>query len=150
MTYARRASTTAAFFVFMALIVAFPGAAPASDELPEYLAPDSTEGALWAAECVATPKARTECNGPALSEGKPGGLLTNDRFTLLLIDGRILARTCAALSGKSGRLKAAGFAHADRGAMTVFRLEEDCGEGWKVVDLPHSGATGGGAEGGDE
>ena len=129
-------------------VVASLGAAP-SDDLDPSLAPDILEGSVWAAECVATPEAKQDCSGPALQAGKPGGLLDGERFTVLLIDGSILARTCAAGSA-GGRLRAAGIHHRDGDAMSVFRLEEDCGNGWRVVDLPHSGVSAGGAAGGDE
>jgi hypothetical protein len=132
----------------LAAVVTAAGAA-AADELAPSLAPDIVEGAAWAAECVATPGATAACNGPALASGKPGGILHDGGFTMLLIDGRILAATCATSDG-GGRLRATGLAHDAGAAFTPVRLYQDCGVGWVAVDLPHAGVAGGGAVGGDE
>jgi hypothetical protein len=128
-------------------VVALAGAA-AAEEIDVVLSPDVVEGAVWAAECVATPGATRACNQPALAAGKPGGLLHGGVFTALLIDGHVLARTCA--TGGDGLVRAAGVRHPDGHAMTVFRLEENCGQGWTAVDMPHSGVSATGAAGGEE
>ena len=114
------------------------------------LAPDRVEGRLWAAECVGTAGADSRCTLAALRAGKPGGILTEHGFTLLLVDGRVLLRTCVDEKREPVRLRASGVLHASGFAMTVFRLEQDCGAGFSTVDLPHSGVAGDGAIGGDE
>jgi hypothetical protein len=130
-------------------MLSLTGLAAWAGQPPPFLAPDSVEGTLWAAECLALPVPAEACNLQALSAAKPGGVLAAKGFTLLLLDSRLLLRTCVAQHGQ-GRLRASGLLHEGSTAMTVFRLEEDCGAGWQVVDLPYSGVSGGGAEGGDE
>lgn len=115
--------------------------------LPRELAPDVIEGPLIAATCVDS-RSIAACNQHALSAGQPGGVVAGRQFTMLLIDGRILARTCAAST--KGRLRASGILHRGGFAMSVFRLEQDCGSGWAIVDLPHTGTLADGPGGGDE
>lgn len=112
------------------------------------LAPDVVEGPLRAAECLGAADQASACSRRALEVGKPGGVLDGQRFTVLLVDGRVLHRTCAA--GGEGRLRASGVLYRDGFAMSLFRLEEDCGQGWTAVDLPHTGTLAEGAAGGDE
>lgn len=132
------------------VIVSLAGAAgsAAGDSLTRDLAPDVIEGTLAAAACVGSGDPQPACSQRALAAGQPGGVLDRRRFTTLLVDGRILARTCAARAG--GRLRASGVLHRGGLAMSVVRLEEDCGQGWTTVDLPHAGTLAGGALGGDE
>jgi len=111
------------------------------------LAPDTLEGALAAAACLGAAPAAA-CSQRALAAGQPGGIRVGRQFTVLLIDGRILARTCAA-SG-TGQLRAAGVLHRRGVAMSVVGLEQNCGRGWVTVDLPHTGTLVDGALGGDE
>lgn len=115
--------------------------------LAKELASDVIEGTLVAAACV-EPGQVARCNQRALASGQPGGLLVGRLFTVLLIDGHILAQTCAAST--AGRLRASGILHRREGAMSVFRLEQNCGRGWVAVDLPHTGTLADGAGGGDE
>jgi len=120
----------------------------AGDTFTRDLAPDVIEGTLRAAECLGTGDQTPACNRRALGAGQPGGVLDGQRFTVLLIDGRVLDRTCAA--GAGGRLRASGVLHREGFEMSVFRLEQDCGQGWTPVDLPHTGTLVDGALGGDE
>jgi hypothetical protein len=131
----------------LAVVLATAGVA-AGETLTQDLAPDVIEGRLAAAACVGADDQTAACHQRALAAGQPGGVLDGPRFTVLLIDGRILARTCAV--GAVGRLRASGVFHQDGFAMSVFRLEQDCGQGWAIVDLPHAGTLADGAAGGDE
>jgi hypothetical protein len=120
-----------------------------ADRPPPELAPDVVEGALWATQCIGVERADQSCNARALAAADPGGLLSDGRYTLLLLDSRVLLRSCAARQS-SARVRARGLLH-DRGrAMTVFYLEEKCDQDWRPVALPYSGISGAGAEGGDE
>jgi len=120
----------------------------AGDPLSQDLAPDRIEGTLAAAVCVGSGDRTPGCVQRALAAGQPGGIRDDRRFTMLLVDGRILGRTCAARG--TGRLRASGVLHRGGVAMSLFRLEQDCGQGWTVVDLPHTGTVVSGAAGGDE
>jgi hypothetical protein len=134
------------FLAVAPLLVVAGGAAAAA--LSKDLAPDVIEGTLAAAECIVTGDPLPVCNHRALSAGQPGGVLAGQQFTVLLIDGRILARTCVAAG--SGRLRASGILHQSGGAMSLVRLEQNCGQGWHIVDVPHAGTLAEGAAGGDE
>jgi len=134
------------FLTLLALLVAAGDAG--ADTLPRDLAPDVVEGALAAATCIGSGDQTLRCQERALAAGHPGGIRDGQRFTMLLVDARILGRTCAARSG--GRLRASGVLHRGGVAMSLLRLEQDCGRGWTVVDLPHTGTAADGAEGGDE
>jgi hypothetical protein len=118
------------------------------EPLTNGLAPDVIEGTLSAAACVGDGDRTPACNQRAFAAGQPGGLLSGRRFTVLLVDGHILGRTCAA--GVAGRLRASGLLHQNGFAMSLFRLEQDCGRGWTTVDVPHAGTLADGAAGGDE
>jgi hypothetical protein len=123
------------------------GAATA-EALSKELAPDVVEGTLAAAECVVSGDQMPVCNQRVLAAGQPGGVLLGQRFTMLLVDGRILARTCAVTG--SGQLRASGVLHQEGATMSLFRLEQNCGQGWRIVDVPHAGTLVEGAAGGDE
>lgn len=124
-----------------------PGLA-AGEPLTPKLAPDVIEGTLAAAACIVERDSQPACSQRALAAGQPGGVVDRRRFTTLLVDGRILARSCAARTG--GRLRVSGVLHRNALAMSVIRLEQDCGRGWTTVDLPHAGTLADGAIGGDE
>jgi len=115
--------------------------------LDKKLAPDTVEGTIGAATCLGS-KEQATCNVRALSAGQPGGLVVGRQFIMLLIDARILGRSCAVAT--TGRLRASGVLHRRGLAMSVFRLEQDCGHGWIAVDLPYTGSLAEGAGGGDE
>lgn len=125
-------------------------AGPARANLPAApdLAPQTEEGDLWAAECVATFGSDRRCTERALSAGKPGGILQAGRFVLLLLDGRILAQSCS--GPPPARVRASGVLHQGSRAMTVFSLSALCEGNWQVVDLPFSGIQGNGTESGNE
>jgi hypothetical protein len=131
-------------------IVGWGATAAASDTLPSELAPDTVEGTLWGAECIATPGPLEGCSNAAFAEGKPGGILAGGRFTVLLVDGHALVNACGAGRASPIPIRAQGVLHAGGVAMSVFRLEASCETGWVVVDLPYSGVAGSGPEGGDE
>lgn len=115
------------------------------------LAPDTIDGALWAAECLAVPRAAADCNRRALQDGKPGGILTSlAHFTLLLLDGRILRHSCPQTGLQPERVQARGLLHQDGQAMSVVQLRAQCGASWQVVNLPYSGTEGPGVEVGNE
>lgn len=128
------------------LILTLGGAAAAA--LNRDLAPDVVEGTLAAAECLVSGDQMRACNQRVLAAGQPGGVLAAQRFTMLLLDGRILAGTCAGTG--AGRLRASGVLHQRGAAMSIFRLEQNCGQGWRTVDVPHAGTLAVGAAGGDE
>ncbi|HEX2691699.1 MAG TPA: hypothetical protein VHN14_34050 [Kofleriaceae bacterium] len=134
-------------FLTLLVLIAAAGSA-AGDPLPRGLAPDIVEGALVAATCLGSGDRTQGCQERALAAGQPGGIRDGQRFTMLLVDGRILGRTCAART--AGRLRAFGVLHRGGVAMSLFRLEHDCGRGWTIVDLPHTGTAADGAAGGDE
>ncbi|TMQ02382.1 MAG: hypothetical protein E6J91_52270 [Deltaproteobacteria bacterium] len=98
----------------------------AGDPLSQDLAPDRIEGTLAAAVCVGSGDRTPGCVQRALAAGQPGGIRDDRRFTMLLVDGRILGRTCAARG--TGRLRASGVLHRGGVAMSLFRLEQDCGQ----------------------
>ena len=122
--------------------------AAGGETLNKYLAPDVIAGTLAAAECIGSGDRTPACNQHALAAGQPGGILDGNRFTVLLVDGRILGHTCVA--GDGGRLRAFGLLHQKGFAMSLFRLEQDCGQGWTIVDVPHASTLVDGAVGGDE
>lgn len=122
-----------------------------SHEQSRPLAPHTIEGELWAAHCLVTPAAAETCNVTSMRAGKPAGIRHKRNFVLLLVDSRMLATTCAAQPATGNRLRVRGILHGKHRAMTVFGIEEKCGgAGWKIVDMPHSGVSVLGAEGGDE
>lgn len=137
---------TSPLLVVIPLLAAFEVAvgAPSSRDL----SPDVVEGSLVAAACIGSGDRTPACTQRALAAGHPGGTLDGQHFTVLLVDGRILGRTCAAQG--TGRLRAFGMVHRGGAAMSPYRLEQDCGTGWSPVDLPHTGTLAGGAAGGDE
>jgi hypothetical protein len=136
------------FHVSAVLLLLVAVGAAAGEPFTRDLAPDVVEGPVRAAECVGSGDQTPACTQRALTAGQPGGILDGQRFTVLLVDGRILARTCAAGSG--GRLRASGVLHQNGFEMSLARLEQDCGQGWFTVDVPHAGTLAEGAAGGDE
>jgi hypothetical protein len=137
--------------VGLSLVAALGVAQPKQKDYAPGLAPDTVDGDLWAAECLAAPQATADCNRRALQEGKPGGLLiAPGRFTLLLLDGRILRHSCPQLGLPPSRMRARGFLHKDGRAMSVVQLLALCGKSWQSVNLPYSGTEGAAAEVGNE
>lgn len=130
-----------------ALSLLAPAGSAAGQPLRSDVAPDVIEGTLVAAACVDS-KQISACNQHTLVTGQPAGLMMERRFTMLLIDGRILAQTCTIST--PGKLRISGILHRGGLAMSVFRIEQNCGQGWTVVDLPHTGTLAQGAGGGDE
>lgn len=116
------------------------------------IALDVKQGTVWAAECLALPRPSPDCNRRAMQAGKPVGVLEAGRFTVLLLDSRVLAGLCAAPLPPSQPLPVLvqGLVHRQGLAMTVFQVSANCGSGYQVVDLPYSGVSIPGAEGGDE
>jgi hypothetical protein len=108
------------------------------------------DGSLWAAECVALPQADLACNSNALRVGRPGGILREGKFTILLVDGRLLAAPCEGSATVPARVQATGRLHASGAALTPVQIERWCGGDWQAVDLPYSGTAAQGAGGGDE
>jgi hypothetical protein len=86
----------------------------------------------------------------ALARGMPGGILAGNTFTLLLVDGRLLARMRDARLRGSIRVRATGLRHDQGRALTPFKIEYLEGERWAVFDLPLSGSAGPSAVRGDE
>src|SRR5258708_7044480 len=67
---------------------------------------DKVEGELWAADCLVNAD-EAICTRQALQKGEPGGVLNNGKFTVLLVDGRVLAGSCDLAKG-SARIRATG------------------------------------------
>lgn len=109
---------------------------------------DRVEGELWAADCLVT-SARADCTRNALQKGEPAGVFAKGKFTMLLVDGRILARACDMDQGKA-RIRAFGKLHAAGQAMTPLSIEAWCADEWRPLALPQSGTTTDSAGGGDE
>ena len=131
-----------------AMLVSAAAGGAAAESLVKELAPDSMEGVLGAAACVVSGDRTASCSARALAAGQPGGITDEHGFTMLMVDGRVLARSCAV--GGRGRVRASGVRHDGGFAMSLYRLEEDCGHGWTTVDLPHTGTLASGPAGGDE
>lgn len=132
-----------------ALLAVWSSAAAAQDALPADLAPHAVEGDLWAADCLGQAPVARDCNRRALQSGKPGGLLAaRGAFTLLLLDGRVLAHGCT--GQPPTRLRARGLLVLERRALYVFRLQALCGERWQVMNLPYGGSEGASIEVGNK
>ncbi len=86
----------------------------------------------------------------ALVHGLPGGILTGDQFTLLLVDGRLLARLRRARPKGPIRIRATGLRHDEGRCLTPLKLEYQEGDRWIVFDLPLSGSAGPASLRGDE
>jgi hypothetical protein len=82
--------------------------------------------------------------------GRPGGILREGSFSVLLVDGRLLATPCEGSTTWSSRVRVTGQLHANGAAMTPVQIERWCDNAWQVSDLPFSGTVAEGAGGGDE
>lgn len=78
----------------------------------------------------------------------PGGLMTGNKFTILLIDAEIFAHLTDLIH--DGPVRVSGIIHHDGKSITPFRIEYKRDGTWETYDLPHSGISGPGVLGGDE
>jgi hypothetical protein len=85
-----------------------------------------------------------------LAAGEPGGVLVEDRFVLLLVDGRVLAKLEAVLPTPDTVVRVRGISHDTGRSLTPVRIEYKSGDGWRVFDLPLSGTLAPSVLGGDE
>ncbi len=86
----------------------------------------------------------------ALARGTPGGVLTPKGLTLLLVDGRVLAGLRAAQPRWENVVRVTGILHDEGRSMTPLRVEYLDDGKWLPFDLPLSGTTAPGVQGGDE
>jgi hypothetical protein len=86
----------------------------------------------------------------ALARGLPAGILAGEKFTLLLVDGRLLARLPHNRPGGPIRIRATGLRHDEGRCLTPLKLEYQDGDRWIVFDLPLSGSAGPASLRGDE
>jgi hypothetical protein len=88
------------------------------------------------------PESQEDLDMEALERGSPGGIVVDEHFSLILVDGRVLARLRAAQVGRINRIRVSGLLHDDCQSITPLRIEYLSGGRWIVFDLPISGTLG--------
>jgi hypothetical protein len=110
----------------------------------------TAEGELRPAAALFGPPPAAGKAADPLADGGPGGLWADDKFVLLLVDGRVLAKLRAALPGPATLVRARGIAHDKGRAIDPVRIEYKVDGEWVAFDLPRSGTLAPTVLGGDE
>jgi hypothetical protein len=86
----------------------------------------------------------------SLTRGLPGGILTSKGFTMLLVDGRVLAKLRDVQRPGENAVRVYGILHDEGRSLTPFRIEYRDDRQWITFDLPTSGTLAPGVLGGDD